>query len=184
MSEQRFDHWLESAAAQLPREREPARDLWPGIEARIGARGRIPPALAAAAAVAALALAAWLALPERPAPGPALPVAKVPDIRPTAQESAAGVDRAYRDAVLAVAGDAELDSLPAEARQGVRAELARIDEAQRSIHRALRSDPDSAHLVALLVSTHEQRLNLVQRLADRPTFGGSEDEHSQAGSRA
>lgn len=178
-----FDNWLDRAVAELPREREPAQDLWPGIEARIGARRRIPPALAAAAAVAALALGVWLALPERPAPGLAVPVVKAPDTRPTALESAAAVDRAYRDALLAAAGDVGMDSLPAHARQGVRTELARIDEAQRSIHRALQSDPDSAHLVALLVRTHEKRLDLVQRLAAWPTTGGDENESYQSGAR-
>lgn len=74
MNEDKFDHWLAAEAERLPRAVEPSRDLWPGIEARLGEVGQASltthkaprPALwhwgALAATIATIAIGALFAL--------------------------------------------------------------------------------------------------------------------------
>ncbi len=110
-----FERRLETAIDRLPREREPAVDLWPGIEAGLDGPGRrwtVPASLAAALA-AGLALTVWLAAP---VPGPATSPSQATAgrVSPVAAQhesyllrEAALVDQSYRAAMLAGPGTDE-----------------------------------------------------------------------------
>jgi hypothetical protein len=107
--------------------RMPERDLWPGIESRLAARGRrggwVP--LALAAGVAALAVLTTSRL------GPPATVAE-----PVAVRSAL--------------------PLTADARAIIKAEISMTRGAEARLRQALRHDPDSRSLNVLLVNV-EQR---------------------------
>lgn len=180
-----FERRLEDAVSRLPREREPAADLWPGIEARLGNRRRrwtVPASLAAALA-AGLALALWFGT-ETPWPGagkggaPEIPVADRPAGGAELLNAAALVDRSYRAALLAPR--AEPRQLNDRERQALAAELEALDGAQARIRSALRQQPDGEYLVSLLAQTHALRLDLVNRLAGGPANSGGNHENGNA----
>jgi len=151
---------LATPLAAVPRSVEPSRDLWPSVEARIGARrSRRRAALLAAAAVVLMALssAATALLLQRDARNPAVATAPLP---PAAFEAAyvrrAGVlaDLVEQDrALLAPATIATLER-----------NLAVIDRAIEESRAALAADPGSRELETLLRTTHEQKVELLERV--------------------
>lgn len=181
---------LLEAAAGLPEERQPPRDLWPEIEGRLS-RGRPPSvvrlgrptrserrltwlALAAAAAGVALlssALTLWMvggrSQPEEAATLPPSPA----------------VEAAPRPAAASLAADRELQSLRdelhrmLEERRGsldpetvarVEENLRLLDEAVRDILQALMEDPGNRGLYRLLGETYRQERDLLQQLSRIP----------------
>lgn len=180
MSE-RFERRLEQDIAGLPRRREPAVDLWPGIEARLDRprRRRAVPVSLAAAVAAGLALAVWFG---GPGMGPATdtkpagtPIADraAPDTHLLRQAEL--VDRSYRAALLAPR--AAPDHLSREARRALAAELAALDGAQERIREAMNTQPDGEYLLSLLAQTHALRLDLINRLAGGPAHTGGHHEN-------
>lgn len=173
------DKRLERAIADLPGRREPAVDLWPGIEARLAPRRRwAVPTSAAAALAAGLALAVWLGRTgtgpvSGPATGTPATVAQAP--APLLRQAAL-VDRSYRAALLAPrAAPANLG--PAE-RRALAAELATLDDAQARIRSAMETQPDGEYLLSLLAQTHALRLDLVNRLAGGPADNTGEQHEN------
>jgi len=171
------------AAALGPR--EPERDLWPGIAARLEPRRSRFPGLAAALrgllgqrlslsvpqlAAASLALmlvtggAAWLAL--RPAPAPRQASAPVPTPAPS-PAPAATVGVAQYDAAIA-----ELERALAEHRSDldsstvrvVQQNLAIIDRAIGEARRALSIDPANPYLNDHLAGTLRRKMDLLRRV--------------------
>ncbi|HET7845447.1 MAG TPA: hypothetical protein VFL14_14920 [Xanthomonadales bacterium] len=155
---------------ELPREREPRVDLWPGIAARLGAQ----PAVAAPAArprparylamAAALVLAAtggWLGVALRgEGQAPASSVAtRDASAWPVAQADA--MEESYRGAFTASFGGQRQVALARYvASPDVLAAERELDAAQRQLEIALRVDPDSVYLLDLLRQTHAQRARL------------------------
>jgi anti-sigma factor RsiW len=166
-------------------EREPARDLWPAIAARIGlASGelevvrvpRVParrwrftlsvPQLAAAAALL-LAVGAggtWLALGVPPRP----PVVAQPGIGPapvTAQQFAGS--GAYQAAITDFQRvlDANRSRLDTATVRVIEESLRTIDRAIARAEAALAADPSDAYLNAHLAETMRQKLELMRRAA-------------------
>lgn len=136
---------------RLPMEREPARDLWPGVEARLlrrAPRAAWPMALAAAlvAGVAALLML----------------VARTPT----------GAPRATTEAAL-TAPAAEVAALPlrAENRALVKAHLQMVADAQSQLRHALAREPDAPYLQRLLRSAGHRQRELRELLApdERPS---------------
>ena len=161
---------------------EPARDLWPQIEARInGARSTAPAAqprpvraravpprwLAAAAVVASVAVGVWIGRSLLPA---ARPGAQSPS---SARASFAGaptvLDVAYvsdpryqRDrAALMKSLQTRLAALPPAARAKVMASLAAIQRAKEDLESALGKDPGNALLQELLVNTYQDEMRVL-----------------------
>jgi hypothetical protein len=157
---------LHVAATTLPREIQPARNLWPGISARLAPRQvrtlawkRWAPLVMAATivvAVTALLTARLTSHGSRVAAGPA-PV--------SAHPAAFDADRDY-----ALATE-DLERLLAERRDQLapatvavlERNLALIDAAITESRAALAADPANADLRALLWGAHRQKLDLLER---------------------
>jgi len=168
---------LMTKASELPKDVAPARDLWPGIAARLGEERRAtasrgmgwPAALAAGFLVAAVsALLTWGLLREPTAPadvmagGDAVPVAVVP-VSYGANSALGAEQLAARDALLAEF-KSRFAGLAPETREAVLANLAIIQKAADEIDAALARDPASGLLNELLVGTYQQELQLYSRV--------------------
>ncbi|MDY0022324.1 hypothetical protein [Arenimonas caeni] len=147
------DEALRFRLRQLPREIEPARDLWPGIAARLPVRRPKPrrwPTLLTLAACLCLAVgvAAWL----RPqaAPGPGLEARLV-------QAEVEALTREYEAAL------AELAVVPVP--EPLAPALATLDQSAGQIREALAEQPGSTRLLDQLKRTYSRRLALTQRAA-------------------
>jgi anti-sigma factor RsiW len=172
---------LVAEAAALPREIQPARDLWPEVAARLrgaeGARGvLVRPAVprwmrttslaAAAAVVIALSAALWTR-----GPGPVTPAGpRALHVTPVAAGAAPAdlleAEREYAGATadLMAALDRQKDALTPEARATLDANLKTIDDALAEVRTALRRDPGNAQLTHLLTSTHQKKIGALQRV--------------------
>lgn len=172
----RQDDPLIAKAGELPKDVAPARDLWPGIAARLGEE-RVtalrpafgwPMALAAGFAVAAVsALLTWGLLRE-PAmvADPAATVAELPAVLPVSygRNSALGAEQlAARDALLAEFR-LRFERLSPPTREAVLKNLAIIQQAADEIDAALARDPASGLLNNLLVGTYQQELQLYSKV--------------------
>jgi hypothetical protein len=165
---------LLAKAAELPKDVEPSRDLWPGIAARLGevpreaaARSfRWPMALAAGFLVASVsALLTWSLMRT---PEPAV-VAKTPtvqspaaDIVPVSYGPNSGLtaqELMARDE-LVVRFREKFTTLRPETRDAIVKNLAIMQAAADEIDAALAKDPASGMLKGMLVGTYKQELQL------------------------
>jgi anti-sigma factor RsiW len=161
-------------------DREPPRDLWPGVQRRIVEVERTPgvlpfrrrwaftvPQLAAAAVLLMVVGAgtATLALRDRGTPAPAgRPIAVgSPAVQPASFAGTASYDAAIADLerVLADHGD-RLDSATVRV---LRQSLETIDRAIARARAALESDPSDPYLNTHLAETMRRKLNLMRRAA-------------------
>jgi hypothetical protein len=159
---------------------EPARDLWPQIEARISAERRtaaaappriaraMPPRwLAAAAVVASVAVGVWIGRSLLPAARPG--VQSPSSVRATVADAPTALDVAYvadpryqRDrAALMKTLQARLAALPPAARAKVMASLAAIHRAKQDLQNELGKDPGNALLQELLVNTYQDEMRVL-----------------------
>lgn len=174
------------AVARL-RDVPPATDLWPGIEARLGARsgsGRVVSftlpqlAMAATLLIAVSAGVSWLALGPKPAPEAAEPAVHA-TVEPTAS--------VRPDVERATFADAQYDAAVADLEQILREESQRldpqtvmviernlraIDEAIRESRAALDSDPANTYLNSHLADARRRKLELLRRATSLSTTGG------------
>jgi len=165
-------------AAALPAEMSPPRDLWPGIADRITAararpvprvvrRGWWSPAGLAAAAAVVLALGATLARVWSPAAREgAAGTGVVQEAAWTTDPSLLATERAYARATaqLMAALDARKAALPPETVAAVERDLFTIDAALRQVRTALRQDPGNPQLSHMLASTHQKKVDALQRV--------------------
>ena len=179
---------LVARAAALPRDVEPARDLWPGIAERIlagnvvagdfsGRRGRrIPLAVAAAAAavlIAATAVVTAVLVRSDRQPRTALaPEASAPGVVSTslALSEARGTYEAARRQLLA-ALDARRGTLSPATLKVVDDNLRVIERAVREMEDALARDPGNRELPVLLASAYRQEIDMLQCAAGIPARG-------------
>lgn len=171
--EERALRALLAHAAALPEEMTPARDLWPGIDARLeGARPRWlhPRMLAgwgaglAAAAGVVLALSAALH-----GPAGSRGASPIPSLVPAAlrgEDPIAAAEREYARAAaeLMAALEQQRDRLPPETLASVERDMRSIDAALAEVRRALATDPDNPGLNHLLASTHQRKVELLQQV--------------------
>jgi len=167
---------LRDAAGALA-DREPPRDLWPGIETRIGGEAHVLPfrrrwtftlpQLAAAAALLVAVGAGGTAIALRSAatpaaPGPAVIGTTDSGVAPMALTAASTT---FDDAV------ADLERVLAEHRDHLDSTTVRVlEQSLRSIDRAiaqartaLATDPNDPYLNAHLAETMRRKLNLMRR---------------------
>jgi hypothetical protein len=152
---------------ELPREREPRVDLWPGIAARLGAqvearaptRRNLSRFAGLAAALVVAVTGAWLGLALRGEETGAQRPARDASAWPLAQADA--MAESYRGAFAASLGGEQRAAFARYvASPDVLAAERELDAAQREIVTALRDDPDSVYLLDLLRQTHSQRARL------------------------
>ncbi len=171
---------LRRRARALPAELEPPRDLWPGIESRLGlerpeeletgvAPGRTlrwPWALAAAAALAVAVLSLALLTGRDRSPlvaseGPPPPVA---GIVPAVQALDSQVRGASKELVAAVQeGPGSLRGPVAEAMEE---NLRILDRAMDETRSALAEEPQNARLIHALTALYERKLALLHEATD------------------
>jgi hypothetical protein len=148
---------------QLPREREPQRDLWTGIAARIDAQpvlaSRTPRRWMAAGFALAATLAVVAVMATRQPSAPVAPaVVSQPAKNPGAQLVRLQADALALEYTVALEAF-EGAPLPRE----FRAAAVELDDSARRIRSALRQEPDAVYLLERLRHTYDQRLKLSQR---------------------
>lgn len=175
-----------SSLRDLPLDIAPSRDLWPGIEARLGqsvrdsaSRDGVEPArrfgrpdrmrvFAAAAVVAALAVGIWIGRAVLPVPGK--PPVSVPASasnraagEPSAWHAAYVMDSRYtRERAELVKGlEARLATLPPESRAKVVSSLKAINDSKADLEAELGKDPSNALLQELLVNTYQDEMRVL-----------------------
>jgi hypothetical protein len=148
------EHELRWQLRQLPREIEPAHDLWPGIAARLRAPAapRRRPWLAVLSLAACLCLAVGLAAMLRPGPD------ATPDLSAElVNREAEAMTIEYQAALREMQGAPIPEPLaPA---------LATLDDSAGEIRAALEEQPGSVRLLDQLKRTYSRRLALTQRAA-------------------
>lgn len=183
------DEDLVRRLAELPREIEPDRDLWPGIERQLTSRLTGPsqgarviplwPALAAGLAAAA-ALAIWWLPGEQPTEPDQVAETDpsedpAPPTKPDAGELPAAyegellpAETEYRDAVtlLADAIEEHRGELPGDLAFTYDESVAVVDAAIEDSRAALRKHPDDQHLRRMLDDAYQTKLDLMRQVAD------------------
>ncbi len=148
---------LAERAAALPEVLTPAKDLWPGIRAQIGANSRrrwLPGFAVAAAALLAVSVSLnwWFD--------------DAAQLQPEAQVVVASPDpqllKVRTDLRLRV--EAALLNLSPETRAVIAENLDRIELARRDIDTALQGNPDSRLLQTLMLSTYTNELTMLSEL--------------------
>ena len=163
-------------ARRLPREVPPARDLWPGIRARIDEDRRtgagptrwntwVPAALAASVVVAVGIVALLRASgPDEPA-GP-VGAGTTVAATPASFGPSFTLGPQYEDARASLADDLDerLASLPPETREVVNRNLAAIRQALDEINVALEADPGNPLLQRLLMDAYHDELAVLANM--------------------
>lgn len=175
----------------LPQAIEPERDLWPQIEAQIGAGGnsaRRPTVaagaarrgtaaaplhwLAAAAMVGCVAVGVWIGRSVLPGAGPA-PTAQVARPESGTMQTAWVTDPRYQrehEKLMRSLG-AKLASLPPASRAKVTASLETIGKAKQELESALGKDPGNALLQELLVNTYQDEMRVLADVHEASNAG-------------
>ena len=159
---------VDAALASLPREVQPARDLWPDIESRLEPRRRRGTwAWQAAAAIALVAVSSLITanLVRRAD----TPVARTsaPDLPARVTKAAFGpshsLNSEYDTARRQLASDLEqrLAGMPPSARQKLEANLAEMHRAAAEINAALARQPGDPLLEELLLNTYQDELGVI-----------------------
>lgn len=182
---------LRRRAAELPREIQPPRDLWPEVEARVRTEGRTgggdgagdatvrpltlrraTPWLAAAAAVlvaVTAGLTLWLTDGSAPTPGERVAASDTPAAatgsavaRPAGLEP---VREGYRQAVerLSALLEARDERLPPATREALERNLGIIDAAIAEAESALAADPASPERVRALERGYKRKVEMLRR---------------------
>ncbi len=180
--EERAIRTVVEAAARLPRELCPERDLWPGIAQRVDRRFGLPfgwgwsglPWALATAAVAILAAAGLLVLrsnrDERP-------VTATATLTPSTSSHARNVSLTETAALANAEGEFERastellqalesrrGSLPPNTIEDLKHHLGAIDTALDEIRDVLRQNPGNAEATRLLTSTQRRKVDVLRRV--------------------
>jgi len=182
----------------LPQAVEPPRDLWAGIEARIGAERQSAnpvvkspvtrrPApmrwLAAAAMIGTLAVGVWIGRSSLQTVSPAQPPVasnKPATVQPPTTNSAAALvqaaylsDPKFRQtrAELVKSLQARLNSLPPDSRAKVAASLEAIRKSKQDLEDALGKDPTNALLQELLLNTYQDEMRVLTTVHEASDAG-------------
>jgi len=168
MNKQISDQALTSQVDSLPKEMQPERDLWSGIERAIQGKSQQSPIenkksnvtpMAWAASLVAAVLVAWVSF--APAPQLSEPLAA------NQEESAGQLVSAMQDnfqqqkqTMLVSYGQPDMTDLPAKMQN----QLVELAQARKAIEKALVNDGSNVDLLNLLRFTQQQELDLLQKL--------------------
>jgi len=178
--EERAIRALVAAAARLPREIAPDRDLWPGIAQRIDRRfhfGSGWSGLQWALAAAALVVVAVGGLVVSSSRQDQRPVVATATLFPSATPNARTVSTVNPSTLATAEGEferasAELlqalesrrGSLPPNTIEDLKNHLAAIDTALDEIRAVLRDNPGNAEATRLLASTQRRKVDVLRRV--------------------
>ncbi len=141
---------------QLPRELEPARDLWPDIARGLSARAtHVAPRIRARIAFLVSALAASVLVALSLLNLASHPFSSNAAVAPLVQVEADALTQEFDGAIR------ELSVLPSASVN--LPELRLLDQSAAQIRRAMQSQPDSINLLSALRNTYWRRLRLTQR---------------------
>jgi hypothetical protein len=184
----------------MPQAIRPPRDLWAGIEARIGAEREARDAgadddkevhkvrplpklrtlptrwLALAATIAALAVGVWIGRSGLPTSGSRLPT---PVTAQTNEGARALLQAAYMSdpkyqqdrADLMKSLESKLASLPPDVRTKVLSSLATIRQSKQDLEAALGKDPTNALLQELLLNTYQDEMRVLTTVHEASDAG-------------
>jgi hypothetical protein len=165
---------LMAAAAVLPKEIKPGRDLWPGIEQALARKQpRIWQGLFAQAAAVILLVGASSGLTYLAMTDGSNPVAPViPDVERVFEPVSGSFGSRYNLGpdflaarnVLAARLEGEMERLSPESRAAVQKSLDAIHEAMVEINKALANEPDNVLLQDLLLRTYHEEIALMQQV--------------------
>lgn len=155
MSKSNFEQTLVSQLADVNKEQQPERDLWPGIELALSSEVEDSPRsikgnkmYLAAATVAMFATIGWLSLSQQ-----GLSVAG-DDLVATLSTQ----HLEQKNALLV-----KFQDQPALT-QNWQQQLTELDEAAGAIKIALENEPNNMALLKMLQSVHQQQINLIERV--------------------
>ena len=179
---EKLDQKLQGAIDAMPREIEPERDLWAGIEARIkvdraGNRTGVAPwgiqriaaavALVALTALTTLQITDWTEQPEQPV---AVVTEHVPYplVIPAALKDSEAFDDKYQEQRQAMIDllDQSLATMTPETRAKVEDNLKQINRALSDISDALSGDPDNVLLQQLLLTMYQEELAVFENVTE------------------
>jgi hypothetical protein len=159
---------IDAALASLPRELQPARDLWPGVESRLEPRGRRgmwawqAAAALALVAVSSLITASLVRRAEAPVASASAPASRAA-VMPAAFGPSYSLNAEYDKARGQLAADLEqrLAGMPPSARHKLEANLAEMQRAAAEINAALARQPGDPLLEELLLNTYQDELGVL-----------------------
>jgi hypothetical protein len=159
---------LDERLARLSREIAPARDLWPGIEARLprSMRQQRRVALAVAAGLVATAFALFAVFhPRAPLGADTASLRAAQAFDPTGPRGAAFV---RTRAALERSFAADLQRLPSRTRSRLLQDLEIIRNARADIRSALDSNPQDPMLNEMLADTWQQEMDFYATVSSTP----------------
>ncbi|NCP64996.1 MAG: hypothetical protein GW763_10795 [Paraglaciecola sp.] len=155
MNKSEFEQKLSAQLASLPRDKQPDRDLWPGIERAlvntpqpVEKRNGGQKVYLLAASFAALGLIAWLSLPFKPSGLNEEDVVSLLASQHQAQKQALLVQFKDQPALT----------------QNWQEQVDELDEAALAIKAALKNDPNNMALLRLLQNVYQQQISLIERV--------------------
>jgi hypothetical protein len=150
---------LESGLKRLPREVQPGRDLWPGIEARLRPRRTVQPlwsySLAASLLLAVAAGGLWIGLGAHQKAGTPQEIVASGPVN-AASDAYFAQRAAYAERSVATATD-----LAPATREVILKNLRIIEGSMQSMQAALDKDPNNPRLRALLFDLYQNEARLL-----------------------
>ena len=172
MNKQISEQSLMAQVEQLPKEMEPERDLWLGIERAMqhnanqqehDKRKKVSPPLAWAASIVVAVLVTWLSV------NPSLEQTKTDFVKQNRVKPASGEQlislmhenfQQQKQAMLVSFGNPDLSTLSVD----MQSQLSQLAQARKAIESALANDENNVDLLNLLRFTQQQELSLLQQL--------------------
>jgi len=172
MNKQVSDKTLASHVDNLPKEMQPQRDLWSGIEraiqdksqqgAMVNKKNNVVPMAWAASLIAAV-LVAWVSFAPTPQLSTPLTASNDEIMQPTAGQLVSSMQKSFqqqKQAMLVSYGQPDMTNLPSK----MQTQLIELAQARKTIEKALLNDENNVDLLNLLRFTQQQELNLLQQL--------------------
>jgi len=172
MNKQISDQVLASKVDKLPKEMQPQRDLWSGIERAIQDKSQHEPMvnkksnivpMAWAASFIAAVLVAWISFAPTPQLSTPLTASNNKVLQPTSGQLVRSMQESFqqqKQAMLVSYGQPDMTNLPAK----MQTQLLELAQARKTIEKALINDENNVDLLNLLRFTQQQELSLLQKL--------------------
>ena len=162
---------LQDSLAGLPREREPRKDLWPGIQARMQVQSATVRATSTGVLQRRFGIAAMLAIALIGGYQAGLQRGAVTNEESlvAAQQSyhLDGLSNEYSGAIreaAALTAQQKDTRMPLESIEGMQTSMKNILQTETMLREAIRAEPDNEYLAMLLVRLQSRQLQLIQEI--------------------